>query len=46
LNELASLEPRYLAAMHGSTFEGDASPLLRAAGDVLERQLGAELVAR
>jgi len=46
LETLAALEPRYLAAMHGSTFEGDASRLIRAAGDMLERQLGAELIVR
>ena len=39
LDQLASLEPRMLAAMHGSTFVGDAGQALRAAGDMLERQL-------
>ena len=39
LEQLASLEPRMLAAMHGSTFIGDAAQALRDAGDVLERQL-------
>ena len=46
LETLASLEPRYLAAMHGSTFAGDGASALRAAGDVLERQLGHELAIR
>lgn len=46
LESLAALEPRYLAAMHGSTFVGDGASALRAAGDVLERQLGREVVTR
>ena len=46
LEHLATLEPRFLAAMHGSTFEGDGASALRAAGDVLERQLGRELAPR
>lgn len=41
LNELADLHPRVLAAMHGSTFVGDGAAALRAAGDMLERRLGA-----
>jgi flavorubredoxin len=45
LEELAGLEPKYLAAMHGSTFAGDGGAALRAAGDVLERQLGRDLAA-
>jgi len=40
LEHLASLEPRILAAMHGSTFIGDGGAALRAAGDMLERLLG------
>jgi hypothetical protein len=44
LEELALLEPRLLAAMHGSAFQGDGASALRAAGDVMERLLGAELV--
>jgi len=44
LNELASLEPRMLAAMHGSTFEGDCASAIRATGDVMERLLGAPAV--
>ena len=43
LETLASLEPHMLAAMHGSTFVGDGGSALRAAGDMLERQLGREL---
>ena len=41
LNELAALQPRILAAMHGSSFVGDAASALRNAGDMLERRLGA-----
>ena len=41
LNELAALQPRILAAMHGSSFAGDAASALRNAGDMLERRLGA-----
>lgn len=37
---LASLEPRLLAAMHGSSFEGDGAAALRGAADVLEELLG------
>jgi hypothetical protein len=40
LHELADLQPRMLAAMHGSTFVGDASAALRAAAAMLERRLG------
>jgi flavorubredoxin len=44
--KLASLEPKVLAAMHGSSFEGDGAAALRGAADVLERLLGApQLVA-
>jgi len=39
LEELASLEPKMLAAMHGSTFQGDCGAALRATGDVMERLL-------
>lgn len=46
LGELAALEPRMLATMHGSTFVGDAGRALRDAGDMLERQLGREPVPR
>jgi hypothetical protein len=41
LSELADLQPRTLAAMHGSTFVGDGGAALRAAADMLERRLGA-----
>jgi flavorubredoxin len=41
LETLAALEPRLLATMHGSSFIGDGGAALRAAGDVLERRLGA-----
>lgn len=40
LDELAALEPRVLAAMHGSTFVGDGGAALRSAGDMLQRRLG------
>jgi flavorubredoxin len=46
LEELAALEPRMLAAMHGSTFIGDGASALRQAADVMERHLGTELVTR
>ncbi len=41
LHELADLQPRVLAAMHGSTFVGDGGAALRAAADMLQRRLGA-----
>jgi hypothetical protein len=37
---LASLEPRLLAAMHGSAYVGDGAAALRGAADVMERLLG------
>ncbi len=40
LETLVRLEPRLLAAMHGSAYEGDGAGALRAAGDVMERLLG------
>lgn len=43
LDDLAALQPRVLAAMHGSAFEGDGGAALRAAGDVMERLLGTRL---
>jgi len=41
LNGLADLQPKILAAMHGSTFVGDGAAALRAAADMLHRRLGA-----
>ena len=41
LSELADLQPRVLAAMHGSTFFGDGAAALRSAADMLQRLLGA-----
>jgi hypothetical protein len=41
LNELADLQPKVLAAMHGSTFVGDGAAALRSAADMLQRRLGA-----
>jgi len=41
LDELAALEPRLLATMHGSSFAGDGAAALRGAADILERLLGA-----
>jgi flavorubredoxin len=41
LNELADLQPKILAAMHGSTFIGDGAAALRSAADMLQRRLGA-----
>ena len=35
LDELASLKPRTLAAMHGSTFVGDGAALLTASIDII-----------
>lgn len=43
LESLARLEPRVLAAMHGSSFEGDGAAALHAAAGVMERRLGASL---
>lgn len=40
LEALAQLEPRLLAAMHGSAYEGDGAAALRAAADTMERLLG------
>jgi flavorubredoxin len=40
LAALAALEPRTLAAMHGSTFVGDGGAALIAAGEVLRQVLG------
>jgi flavorubredoxin len=37
---LAELEPRRLAIMHGSSYEGDAAGLLRAMADVYEQRYG------
>lgn len=45
LEQLARLEPRLLAAMHGSAYEGDGAAALRAAADVMERTLGSLPVA-
>ena len=44
LEALAGLEPRLLAAMHGSAFEGDGAAALRGAADVMEQLLGAQSV--
>jgi flavorubredoxin len=44
LETLARLQPRLLAVMHGSAFEGDGAAALRAAGDVMERHLGVQPV--
>jgi flavorubredoxin len=46
MEDLAALEPRLLAAMHGSSFEGDGAQALRAAADVLEELLGAAPAAQ
>jgi hypothetical protein len=40
LDELAALQPKVLAAMHGSTFIGDGGAALRASADMLQRRLG------
>jgi flavorubredoxin len=40
LNSLADLNPKTLACMHGSSFEGDCGQALRDFGEVLERLSG------
>jgi flavorubredoxin len=40
LEQLAVLEPRTLATMHGSTFVGDGAASLRASGDVIRDVMG------
>ncbi len=40
LEDLATLQPRVLAAMHGSSFIGDGAAALRGGADVMERLLG------
>jgi flavorubredoxin len=46
LTKLAALEPRTLAAMHGSTFIGDGASALRASDDILRTALAPALAAR
>jgi hypothetical protein len=41
LEDLATLRPTMLAAMHGSSFAGDGAAALRAGADVMERVAGA-----
>jgi flavorubredoxin len=38
LERLAALEPHTLACMHGSAWRGDGASLLRALGDILDRE--------
>ena len=40
LEDLASLQPRILAAMHGSSFIGDGAAALRGGADMMEKLLG------
>ena len=40
LENLAALQPRLIAAMHGSSFEGDGASVLLGAADVMQRHLG------
>jgi flavorubredoxin len=40
LRRLADLEPKRLAIMHGSSYEGDCASALRALADVFEQQFG------
>jgi flavorubredoxin len=40
LDKLAALKPRLIAAMHGSSFEGDGASMLRDAADVMQQHLG------
>jgi len=44
LARLAALEPRVLAAMHGSTFVGDGAALLVESGEVIRRATGGSAV--
>ena len=41
IGKLAALRPRLIAAMHGSSFEGDGASALLAAADVMQQHLGA-----
>jgi flavorubredoxin len=41
LEKLAALKPRLIAAMHGSSFEGDGAAALLGAADVMQQLLGA-----
>jgi hypothetical protein len=43
LARLAALQPRTLAAMHGSTFVGDGAAILLASADVIQSVSGAAL---
>ena len=45
LANLAALQPRMLAAMHGSTFVGDAAAALIASGEVIREVTGASAAA-
>jgi flavorubredoxin len=40
LDRLALLNPRLIAAMHGSSFQGDGAAALRGAADVMHKHLG------
>jgi flavorubredoxin len=40
IEKLAALKPRLIAAMHGSSFEGDGASALMAAADVMQKHLG------
>lgn len=42
---LADLQPRTLAIMHGSSYNGDGAAQLRAMADVFEQRIGASDVA-
>ena len=46
LAKLAALEPRTLAAMHGSTFVGDGASVLLACDDILRTALAPAVAAR
>ena len=46
LDTLAKLEPRLLAAMHGSAFEGDGGAALRGVAEVMEQLLGVQPALR
>jgi flavorubredoxin len=42
---LADLDPKRLAVMHGSSYEGDCATLLRTMADVYEQQFGCATVS-
>jgi flavorubredoxin len=45
LEKLAALKPRLIAAMHGSSYDGDGASALLAAADVMQQHLGSANLA-